>query len=67
LASQEEKQLSGDSEDCDEEEEAVSCFVTELSTCMCWEERNRVMLMFKRPGSVWKLQLVPIIYCIKHV
>lgn len=57
-ASQEEKHLSGDSEDCDvEEQDGVSCFGTELSSCLCCEVRNRARLMFKRPLSVWELQL----------
>ena len=68
-ASREEKRLSGGSEgrDDDEKEEDVSCFVTELSTCLCWEVRNRASLIFKRPVSLWKLELVPNTYCIKHM
>jgi hypothetical protein len=61
---QEEKHLSRDSEDCNvEEQDGVSCFGTELSSCLCCEVRNRVRLMFKMPLSVWELQLLPNIYC----
>jgi hypothetical protein len=54
--SQEEKHLSGDTDHCDDDEkEDVSCFGTELSSCLCWEVRNRVWIMFKWPVSVWRL------------